>query len=155
MEFATDVIMAYGGGKWVTYVNRAGSGVNATATALFEAYRAFDMYANFFNQSSVTNSSIWDYTAGATIDYSAQIADQAAGRKIKWPTQVLYSYDNLVVVFGFNLTETWQRWVDPAYQPNLSFGPACCGQGHFIIELAPDQEVAQLNTFTDVLGVAS
>lgn len=154
-EFATDVIMAYGGGKWATYVNHAGSGYNATATALFQAHRTFDVYANFFNQVSVTNASVMDYTAGATTDYDAQVADQSAGRQIRMPTHVMYSHDNLAIVSGFNVSETWQRWIDPAWQHSLTTGPVCCGQGHFIIELAPDEAIAQLNAFMDRLGVAS
>jgi hypothetical protein len=150
-DFATDVIMAYGGGKFVTFINNLGAGANETATAIFKSGKAFEVYANFFNQSSVTNSSVYDYTAGATVDYHAQLRDQANGRKISMPTHVLYSYDNLVVVSGFNVEETWARWVEPG--TSLTTGPVCCGQGHFIIELAPDQAIEQLNDFMDRLGV--
>ena len=84
--------MAYGGGSWVTYINHLGTGINATAAALFQGGNAFAVYANFFNQLSVTNASVYDYTAGATTDYQRQLVDQAAGRKISMPTHVLYSY---------------------------------------------------------------
>lgn len=144
--------MAYGGGAWVTYINNAGSGINATAKALFEADDAFAVYANFFNQYSVTNASILDYKDGATVDYQLQPADQAAGRKVKMPTHVLYSYYNLVRESGFDVQKVWERWVDPS--AGLTTEAVCCGQGHFIVELAPDQTVSQLNTFLDRLGVA-
>ncbi|KIV76915.1 hypothetical protein PV11_08764 [Exophiala sideris] len=150
-SFATNVIMAYGGGNWVTYINNLGSGINETATALFKSGRAFEVYANFFDQVSVTNASVFDYTSGATTDYQAQLADQAAGRKISMPTHVLYSYTNLVEVSGFDVEATWARWVNPS--AGLTTGPVCCGQGHFIIELAPQQSIDQLNAFMDRLGV--
>ncbi|KAI1611052.1 Alpha/Beta hydrolase protein [Exophiala viscosa] len=150
--FATDVIMAYGGGNWVTEINHLGSGINATATAIFQSGQSFEVYANFFNQLSVTKASVEDYTSGATTDYQAQLADQAAGRKIKMPTHVLYSYSNLVVASGFNVSETWSRWVEPS--AGLTTGPVCCGQGHFIIELAPQDSIDQLDAFMDRLGVA-
>ena len=105
--------MAYGGGNWVTEINKLGSGINATATALFHADDAFAVYDNFFNQSAVTNASVVDYTSGATTDYKQQVTDQAAGRKIMIPTHVRYSYYNLVQESGFNVSETWSRWVDP------------------------------------------
>jgi len=68
------------------------------------------------------------------------------------PTHVLYSYYNLVRESGFDVQKVWERWVDPS--AGLTTAPVCCGQGHFIIELAPDQAVSQLNTFLDRLGVA-
>lgn len=144
--------MSFGGGNWATFINNFGSGINATATAIFKSGQAFEVYANFFDQLCVTNASVYDYTDGATIDYQQQLADQAAGRKISMPTHVLYSYSNLMEASGFDVEKTWARWVDPS--ANLTTGPVCCGQGHFIIELAPDQAVEQLNAFMDRLGVA-
>jgi haloacetate dehalogenase len=146
--------MDHGGGNWVTKINHLGSGVNETATALFQAHSAFEVYANFFNQLSITNASVFDYTAGATVDYDAQVADQAAGRKIKMPTHILYSHDNLVVVSGFDVEAVWRRWVDESVHDQLTTGSVCCGQGHFIVELAPDEAIMQLNAFMDRLGVS-
>jgi hypothetical protein len=144
--------MSYGGGNFVDYINNAGSGINETAIALFKADNAFETYHTFFDQLSVTNASVYDYQTGATIDYLEQIADQAAGRKVKMPIHVLYSYYNLVQASGFDVEAVWTNWTDPS--ANLTTGPICCGQGHFIIELAPDQAVDQLNSFLDALGAA-
>lgn len=144
--------MAYGGGNWVDYINAAGSGVNETAIALFRADNAFETYHTFFDQLSVTNASVYDYYSGATIDYEEQVADQAAGRKVKMPTHVEYSYYNLVQESGFDVQRIWENWVDES--ANLTTEGICCGQGHFIIELAPQQTVGQLNVFLDRLGVA-
>lgn len=144
--------MAFGGGDWVAYINDAGAGVNATATAIFKSGRALEVNARVFDQLSVTNASVYDYTAAATVDYQQQLADQAAWRKISMPTHVLYSYSNLPELSGFDAEKTWARCIDSG--ADLSPGPVCCGQGHFIIELAPDQAVAQLNAFMDRLGVA-
>ena len=144
--------MAYGGGNWVTYINHAGSGINDTAIANFEADDAFAVYANFFNQLSVTNASVYDYSAGATTDYQQQIADQAAGRKISIPTHVEYSQYNLVEESGFDVEAVWANWTNPS--AGLTTEAVCCGQGHFIVELAPGETVNQLNAFLDRLGVA-
>jgi haloacetate dehalogenase len=145
--------MAYGGGNFITYVNQLGSGTNSTAIALFEAGDSFAVYANFFNQLSVTNTSVYDYVAGATVDYEAEEADQMANRKVSIPIHIMYSYYNLVERSGFNVSEIWSNWVAPGIP--LTTGPVCCGQGHFIIEEAPQQTVDQLNEFMDSLGVAS
>ena len=142
--------MAYGGGNFVNYINNLGSGINETAIALFKSGRSFEVYANFFNQLSVTNTSVYDYQTAATIDYQKEVADQAAGRKINIPTHILYSVYNLEEQSGFNVSDVWSRWVDPS--AGLTTQGICCGQGHFIIELAPSETVDQLNAFLDRVG---
>ena len=144
--------MALGGGNWVNYINAAGSGINQTAIATFRAYDTFEVYANFFNQLSVTNASVLDYQSAVTIDYPKQVADQRAGRKIKMPTHVLYSHYNLVELSGFDVEAIWSQWVEPS--AGLTTGPVFGGKGHFIVELDPQASVDQLNAFMDRLGVA-
>ncbi|KAF2232673.1 alpha/beta-hydrolase [Viridothelium virens] len=151
-DFATDVIMAYGGGNWVKKIFEFGSGNNSFATDLFKADNAWDIYANFFNQLSVTNASVYDYQAGATVDYDAQVADQAAGRKISMPLHILYSIYNLETLSGFNVAEIWSQWVSNG--TNLTVQGIGGQRGHFIIEEAPDETITQINEFMDALGVA-
>jgi haloacetate dehalogenase len=151
--FATDVIMAYGGGNWVRQILGFGAGENAEATATFQADNAWDVYANFFDQLSVTNTSVFDYQAGATVDYDAQVADQAAGRKVNIPIHVLYSIYNLETLSGFNVSDVWSRWVEP--NVSLTVGGIGGQRGHFIIEEAPEDTVAQLHDFMDTLGVST
>ena len=150
-SFATDVIMAYGGGNFVRQILEFGAGANAEATALFKADDAFDVYANFFDQLSVTNTSVFDYTAGANEDYQAQLSDQAAGRKISIPTHVMFSIYNLETLSGFNVSEIWKKWV----HTNISLTVQGVGgkRGHFIIEEAPTETISQLSNFMDLLGV--
>lgn len=145
--------MAYGGGNWVDYVNHAGEGINETAKELFFADNALETYHTFFDQLSVTNASVYDYYNGATTDYLEMVADQKAGRKIKMPTHVMFSEYNLVTLSGFDVPETWAPYVESS--AGLTTEGVCCGQGHFIIELAPQQTIDQLNAFLDRLGVAS
>lgn len=152
-NFSTNVIMAYGGGNWVDYVNNAGIGINKTAEALFRADNAFAIYRNFFNQLSVTQAAVDDYASGATVDYLEQVADQAAGRKIKIPTHVEYSYYNLVELSQFDVHGIWENWTDPS--AGLTTEAVTGGMGHFIVELAPQQTIGQLNAFLDRLGVTS
>ena len=148
-SFATDVIMAYGGGNWVREILALGSGLSVTGIEMFQADDAWDVYANFFNQLSTTNASVYDYAAGATTDYDMEIADQAAGRKIAMPTHVLFSEYNLGR--QFNVSEVWERWVDPS--AGLTIEGIGGQKGHFIVEEAPDETLEQINNFLDRLGV--
>lgn len=79
------------------------------------------------------------------------VADQKAGRKIKMPTHIEYSHYNLVTLSGFDVAKVWSKYVDPS--AGLTTEGVCCGQGHFIVELAPQQTIDQLNAFMDRLKV--
>ncbi|MCJ1395261.1 hypothetical protein MMC18_008145 [Xylographa bjoerkii] len=148
--FATDVIMAYGGGAWVKQILTYGSGLNSMGIEIFQADDSWAVYENFFNQLSVTNASVYDYAAGATTDYDMEIADQAAGRKIAIPCHVLYSIYNLGS--EFDVPTVWGRWVDAS--AGLTVEGIGGNKGHFIVEEAPDETIEQINTFLDRLNVA-
>jgi haloacetate dehalogenase len=150
-NFSTNVIMAYGGGNWVEFILNAGAGINEAAKKVFFADNAIATYRTFYDQLSVTNASVGDYRDGATTDYDEMVADQQAGRKIKMPTHVEYSYYNLVTESGFDVQKVWQDYVEPS--AGLTTEGIKGGQGHFIIELAPQQTIGQLNKFLDRLGV--
>ena len=124
--------------------------MNSTANALFRAENAFETYLTF-DHLSVKNVSVFDYKDGASSDYLAMVADQKAGRKIQMPTHILYSYYNLVQESRSDVQKIWSEYVDPS--AGLTTEAICCGQGHFIIELAPQQTVDHLNRFMDRLGV--
>ena len=151
-EFATDVIMGYGGGIWVQQIFVYGSGINETAILLFQADNAWNVYANFFNQLSAINASVFDYQAGATTDCDTEVADQKADWKIDMPCHVLYSQYNLETLSGFDVEKVWRRWVHPS--AGLTTGPILGCLGHFIVELAPEESTAQIITFLDRLEVA-
>lgn len=92
-----------------------------------------------------------DYYAGATVDYDEMVADEKAGRKIKMPTHIEYSHYNIVTMSGFDVPKIWSKYVDASAQ--LTTEGINGGQGHFIIELAPEQTVDHLNKFMDRLKV--
>jgi len=142
--------MAYGGGAWVNQILTYGSGLSTTGIEMFQAGDAWTVYENFFNQTSVTNASVFDYQAGATIDYNMEVEDQAAGRKINMPTHVLYSIANLGATF--NVSEVWSEWVNEP-EAGLTVEGVGDEKGHFIIEEAPEETVEQLGAFLDRLGV--
>ena len=144
--------MAYGGGNFVDFINNAGAGVNETAKQSFFADNALATYHTFFDQLSVTNASVFDYYNGATKDYLDMVADQKAGRKVQMPMHVEYSHYNLVQQSGFNVQAIWDEYVDPS--AGLTTKGICCGQGHFIIELAPQETIEQLDAFLDRIGVS-
>ncbi|KAH8805077.1 Alpha/Beta hydrolase protein [Xylogone sp. PMI_703] len=150
-DIATDIVMAYGGGNFAKAILTSAGGSNTVGRALFTSDNAFDVYATFFDQLSVTNATVFDFATGATFDYQREAADQAAGRKISMPTHVLYAVASLETAFGFNVSEVWSRYVNPSAK--LTTYGIGNGYGHFIVEEAPDQTVAQLNNFMDRLGV--
>ena len=65
------------------------------------------------------------------------------------PAQVLFSEYNLGR--QFNVSDVWSRWVDPS--ANLIIQGVGDNKGHFIIEGAPEETIAQLSAFLDRLGV--
>ncbi|QIW97750.1 hypothetical protein AMS68_003268 [Peltaster fructicola] len=150
-QFSLRMIMAFGGGNMADFLNEQGAGINATAKAQFYSDNALAVYHTFFDQLSVTNASVWDYWSAAGPDYLDMVADQKAGRKIKMPLHVEYSQLNMVTYSGFDMKAIWGNYVDD--MSLLTTQAVCCGQGHFIVELAPDETVAQLNEFMDKLGV--
>ncbi|KAK4500865.1 hypothetical protein PRZ48_009057 [Zasmidium cellare] len=149
-QFATDVIMAYGGGKWVEHILELGSGENEKGLELFKKDQAWEIYINFFNRLSVTNASTFDYQAGAFTDYNQQLSDQTAGIKIKLPTHILYSEYNLGR--QFDVLDVWKDYCEPS--AGLTVKGVGGKRGHFIIEEAPDEAIKQLGAFMDRLGVA-
>lgn len=137
----------------VDYLNDAGKGINEAAIELFKADNAWETYHTFYDQLAVTNASVWDYYNSATKDYDEMVADQKAGRKIKMPTHVEYSHYNLVAMSGFDVPKIWKKYVEKS--AHLTTGGVFDGQGHFIVELAPEETVDQLNRFMDRLKVKS
>ncbi|KAK5152700.1 hypothetical protein LTS14_008234 [Recurvomyces mirabilis] len=134
-NFATDVIMAYGGGKWVDQILEYRSGESVQGIALFKADEAWQSYHTLFEQLAATNRSVFEYQAGGTIGYDWMAEDQKNDRKVDIPTHVLLSEVNLGA--QFDVLAVWTEYVHPSAGLTLSgIGEQ---NGHLIIEEAPGE----------------
>jgi pimeloyl-ACP methyl ester carboxylesterase len=106
VEIATEMINAYGPGRWVREANQRLSG---SGRARVTADGALDVYAGLFERKDVVKWTSEDYRAGAFEDVPEQEADQKAGRKINVPTLVMFSESNLGSTM--DCAAEWKNWV--------------------------------------------
>jgi len=85
----------------------------------------------------VTNSSVFDYRAGGTVDYQMQQEDQNNDVKIDFPMHVEYSIFNLGQ--QFDVYAVWQNFTHPS--ADLTVKGIGDGRGHFIVEEAPGRSI--------------
>ncbi|PHH78752.1 hypothetical protein CDD80_6303 [Ophiocordyceps camponoti-rufipedis] len=153
--FALDVINTYGGGNFIKGSLRGGAGANEQGLETFKSGSAWEVYANFFDQVSVTNNSINDYSSAATVEYETQEADQLAGRKVKMPCYVFYSERmqtrSGLSTSGFSMAEIWPNWV--AKGVKLTLEGVGRNIGHYLLEEAPKDTIRAINGFMDDLEV--
>ena len=81
----------------------------------------------------MTNSSVFDYQAGGTIEYDEMVADQKNDHKVDIPTHVLFSEANLGA--QFDVMAVWSEYVHAS--AGLTIQGIGEQKGHFIIEGAP------------------
>ena len=79
--------------------------------------------------------------AGATLDRQADEADEAAGKVIACPVQILASTDYLAVGNNEPPIESWRRGFAPDARGVL------IDSGHFVAEENPDATLAALRDF--------
>lgn len=135
---APEMILAMGGAKFAQFVFDKSSGDSDAGVALLHSDDAIKHYLHLFDQEETIRGSCADYADGGIPECKEQDEDQAAGRKIKVPTLVLYSGDNLGKMH--DVEAAWKPYVD-AELKTVSIGP---GIGHYIPESAPevvDEEV--------------
>ena len=128
------MIKAFGGGNFCRMLMQAGAGANADGAKNLFANGSLDVYASHFEKESVIEATAKDYEAAAKNDYTAQVEDQEAGRKIDVPTLVLYSTGNLGVMA--DVPTVWKKWVKEGTK--LEVQGIENGYGHFFLEEAPD-----------------
>lgn len=107
-----------------------------TPEALAEYHRAFA-------RESVRHAMIEDYRAAASVDLAHDLADQAAGRRLACPVQVLW---NTSYTARPTPLEVWQGWVERAGQvEQVEGGTIDCG--HLMAEEAPREVLAAVLPF--------
>jgi haloacetate dehalogenase len=98
--------------------------------------RAVAEYVRCFSEPSAIHASCEDYRAGASVDFEADAADLAAGKKIACPTLALFGRG----LARLNASSVWQEWCVDLRSEELP-----CG--HFLPEEAPEETASALRSF--------
>jgi haloacetate dehalogenase len=101
---------------------------------------AFADLRRALHDPEVVHAMLEDYRAGLRDDREADDADQAAGRRIRCPTLVLWArFDDAQELYG-DLLPIWREWAD-----NVAVAPI--DSGHHIAEEAPEELARVLRSF--------
>lgn len=100
---------------------------------------ALDEYRAAFAQPERIHAMCEDYRAGATLDRTADDADQTAGRRIAAPLLALWGAQGIPAA-GESPLDVWRRWATSAVGEGLD-------AGHFLPEEAPEATARALMSF--------
>lgn len=103
--------------------------------------RAMAHYRAGWGDPSRIHASCEDYRAGATLDRKDDEADEAAGKTIACPVQILASTDYLVASSREAPLDVWRRGFAPHAEGIV------IDSGHFIAEENPDATLGALEAF--------
>jgi pimeloyl-ACP methyl ester carboxylesterase len=137
VELATEMIKAYGGGKWAQKMIMRWAGSNEKRLDKLKSGEALDVYGSFFDKESVVYASCKDYEAGASLDVKAQREDQKAGRQIDVPVLLLYGKEYLGAKANVKVADAWAGWIEE--QDLITEVALGDGVGHFVAEEAADE----------------
>lgn len=107
-------------------------GKNEEGVARFKANDAWEHYAHQFNDPECIAGSCADYKSAADTEWKEQEEDQAAGRKVKVPTMVLYSEKGLGAMH--DVPASWKEWSESEMRVE-GIGE---GYGHYLPEECPE-----------------
>lgn len=131
-DIATEMIAAYGGGRWASEGNLRIAGANPNSVARLSSNGALEVYRALFDQRETIYFSSLDYAAGATTDVTQQEADQKAGRKVGVPLLVMFSKAKLGA--RIDVQGIWKDWVAEGVDyVGFAVGD---GYGHYLPEEA-------------------
>ena len=134
MALSIPMIRAFGAGRFCRTLMEIGVGGNAEGKKKLFHGHSVDVYAQYFEREGVLEATCKDYEAATKEDYTTQLEDQAAGRKLEVPTLVLYSARNLGTMA--DVPAVWKRWVKEGTR--LEVKAVEDGYGHFFLEEAPE-----------------
>ncbi|KAF2661791.1 alpha/beta-hydrolase [Lophiostoma macrostomum CBS 122681] len=149
-KLATDMITAYGGGKWVANSIENWAGTNANGLRSLKADDSIAVYSAFFEDRAIVEASCKDYEAGATTDVELQEQDQKEGRKIKVPLLLVYGKD--YIGKRYDVPSEWVDWVQEGVE--ITDHPLGNGVGHFGAEEAPKESADAVKAWLGQLGVS-
>lgn len=142
VEIAVKLITAYGGAQWCRdgHLRIAG---NEEGSRRIQSDNAVEVYAALFDKEETLRYSAEDYAAGAAPEYSEQVEDQKAGRKLDVPTMVMFSKAKLGA--RIDVAEEWKDWI--AEGTPLEPVPIGNGYGHYLPEEAHDLVSEHIKSF--------
>lgn len=108
-DLATEMISAYGGGRWAKEANVRIGGPNPTSVSRISSHNALDVYYALFDSRETIYYSCLDYAAGAAPEATEQGEDQKAGRKVSVPLLVMFSKAKLGS--RLDVAGIWKNWV--------------------------------------------
>jgi pimeloyl-ACP methyl ester carboxylesterase len=151
VELATEMIKAFGGGKWAQKMIMRWAGSNEKRLDKLKSGDALNVYGSFFENDSVLYASCKDYEAGASLDVKEQGEDQDSGRQIDVPVLLLYGKEYLGAKANVSVLDAWIGWVkDQSLITEIGLRD---GVGHFVAEEAADETaVALLKWIENVKG---
>lgn len=148
VNFATKMLMAYGGGNWARDANTRLTGRSEQSAARMAADGAVEVYAALFEKEETLRCSCEDYASGARPEYGEQEADQKAGRKIEVPVVVVFSAEGLGR--RIDVEGEWRDWVaEGVVYEAVSVGP---GVGHYLPEEAHEVVAEKMLEFLGKYG---
>jgi pimeloyl-ACP methyl ester carboxylesterase len=137
VELATEMLKAYGGGKWAQKMIMRWAGSNEKRLDKLKSDDALNVYGSFFDKDSVVHASCKDYEAGASLDVKAQVEDQEGGRQIDVPVLLLYGKEYLGAKAKVKVLDAWVGWIkDQSLITEVGLGD---GIGHFVAEEGADE----------------
>jgi pimeloyl-ACP methyl ester carboxylesterase len=129
-ELATEMIHAYGGGKWARAANTRLAGPSNTGKERVAADGAIDIYAELFDKKDTIYYTCLDYQSGGAPEATEQEEDQKKGKKITIPTTVMFSSSRLGATQ--DVAAVWKDWVQPGIFYEGIGGEE--GRGHYLPE---------------------
>ncbi|MDQ3105094.1 MAG: alpha/beta hydrolase [Actinomycetota bacterium] len=99
-------------------------------------------YERCFADPDARHAMMEDYRAGASVDLEHDDVDAEAGRRLGMPALVLWGSHGVVGTGTADPLHVWRDYADDVR------GTALSG-GHFLVEEAPDQVLAELEPFLD------
>ena len=135
VEFATELIMAYGGTKWLGKCLGRIAGKDSAGESTLYAGNAVEVYGAHFENEDVVRATCRDYEAGASVDLERQAEDQKAGKKIDIPTLIIFSAAGLGS--RFDVEGIWKKdWIKEGVK--VEAFPVGNDVGHYVAEEGPD-----------------
>jgi hypothetical protein len=141
VDLATEMIMAFGGDKYVRTNVQRWLGKNETAVQKLKENDAVKVYADSFKYEHVIRASCDDYRASAFEEIQEHEDDQREGRKMDCDVLICYSATFLA---SRGKIEVWEEWMGKGKLETNGFGD---GVGHFVAEEAPEQTAEAIVAF--------
>ena len=142
-ELATEMITAYGGGKWARSANQRLAGPDDIGKERVAANGGLDVYGELFDKKDTIYYTCLDYKQGAAPEAKQQEEDQKNGKKISIPTTAMFSRSKLGSTQ--DVATIWKDWVQQGvFYEGIQ---AEKGRGHYLPEEAYEHVTEAMTAF--------